>query len=228
MTTLLPGVQYSPAGQNGIVFQTLTVNGLPANSQTFNIEGQDATPSLWRGVGTERSQGGVDAIEAMTVQTSNFAAEFGKAGGAAINYTMKSGTNQYHGTAYDYMVNEALHAGTPDTDYADQPARFAYKNGQHIRNRQRRNDYGATFGGPIVIPKIYDGHDKTFFFFSFEQFREAQQIGTGLATLPTADYRKAISLCPAATASTLPPSPACPARRSPRTGNRQWMSWATR
>jgi len=190
MTTLLPGVQYSPAGQNGIVFQTLTINGLPANSQTFNIEGQDATPSLWRGVGTERSQGGVDAIEAMTVQTSNFAAEFGKAGGAAINYTMKSGTNQYHGTAYDYFVNEFLHAGTPDTDYADQPARFAYKSGQHIRNIQRRNDYGATFGGPIVIPKIYDGHDKTFFFFSFEQFRESQQIGTGLATVPTADYRK--------------------------------------
>ena len=190
MTTLLPGVQYSPAGSPGVIFQTLTINGLPGNSQTFNIEGQDATPSLWRGVGTERSQGSVDAIEAMTVQTSNFAAEFGKAGGAAINYTMKSGTNQYHGSAYDYFVNEFLNAGTPNTDYADQPPNFAYRDGQHIRNRQRRNDYGVTFGGPVVIPKVYDGHDKTFFFFNYEQFRETRLIGTGITTVPTLQYRQ--------------------------------------
>ena len=184
MTQLLPGVDYQPNG-----FGTLVVNGLPANSQTWLIEGQDATPTLWRGVGSDRGQGGVDAIESMTVQTSNFAAEFGKAGGAAINYTMKSGTNGYHGSVYDYFVNEFLHSGTPYTDYANQGSRFAYKAGQHIKNRQRRNDYGFTFGGPIWIPKMYDGHDKSFFFFNFEQFRETQQIATGLATVPTAAYR---------------------------------------
>lgn len=75
MTTLLPGVQYDQAA----TFQTLTVNGLPANSQTWMIEGQDATPTLWRGVTSNRGQGAVDAIESMTVQTSNFAAEYGKA-----------------------------------------------------------------------------------------------------------------------------------------------------
>jgi hypothetical protein len=189
MTTLLPGVNYNTTG-----FQTLTINGLPANSQTWMIEGQDATPTLWRGVTSARGQGGVDAIESMMVQTSNFAAEFGKAGGAAINYTMKSGTNQLHGSVYNYMVNEFLHAGTPDTDWIDQSSaannrRYDYKQGQHIRNRQRRNDYGFTIGGPIVIPKVYDGHNKSFFFFNFEQFREAQKVETTLATVPTVAFR---------------------------------------
>ena len=187
MTQLLPGVDFNAGG-----FDTLVVNGLPANSQTWTIEGQDATPTLWRGVTSDRGQGGVDAIEAMQVQTSNFAAEYGKAGGAAINYTMKSGTNDYHGTAYNYYINEFLHAGLPSTDYAwlasNQPE-VAYKSGQHIRNKQRRNDYGFTLGGPINIPGLYDGHDKAFFFFNFEQFRETQNIGNRLATVPTPDYR---------------------------------------
>lgn len=184
MTTLLPGVNFEPSG-----FDTLVVNGLPANSQTWMIEGQDATPTLWRGVTYDRGQGGVDAIEAMTVQTSNFAAEFGKAGGAAINYTMKSGTNQFHGSVYDYFVNEFLHAGTPNTDYANLDARFAYKSGQHVRNTQRRNDYGFTIGGPILVPKLYDGHDRSFFFFNFEQYREDRLVATSLTTVPTLAYR---------------------------------------
>lgn len=75
MAVILAGVQLNTSG-----FQTFVVNGLPANSQTWTIEGQDATPTLWRGVTSNRGQGGVDAIEAMTVQTSNFSAEFGKAG----------------------------------------------------------------------------------------------------------------------------------------------------
>ena len=53
---------------------------------------------------------------------------------------------------------------------------------------QRRNDYGFTFGGPIRIPKVYDGHDKTFFFFNFEQYRETLNIGTESATVPIAAY----------------------------------------
>jgi hypothetical protein len=189
MAVVLPGVQLNTAG-----FQTFVVNGLAANSQTWTIEGQDATPTLWRGVTSNRGQGGVDAIEAMTMQTSNFSAEFGKAGGAAINFTMKSGTNQFHGSAYDYYVNEFLHAGTPNTDWIDQSnaannRRYDYKSGEHIRNRQRRNDYGFTVGGPISIPKVYDGRDKAFFFFNFEQFRETQKVATTLATMPTLEYR---------------------------------------
>src|SRR5262249_26870596 len=155
-----------------------------ANSQTWTIEGQDATPTLWRGVTADRGQSGVDAIEAVTIQTSNFAAEYGKAGGAAINYTTKSGTNQLHGSGYDYFVNEFLNAGTPNTDWIDQSTaqnnrRYDYRAGQHVRDRQRRTDYGFTLGGPVVIPKVFNGRDKLFFFFNFEQFRETQTLNTG-------------------------------------------------
>jgi hypothetical protein len=99
---------------------------------------------------------------------------------------MKSGTNSLHGSAYDYLVNEAFNAGTPFTDAGTLTPNKA---GQHIRNTQRRNDYGFTLGGPIRIPKVYNGADKSFFFFNFEQYREGQQISNGLTTVPTAAYR---------------------------------------
>jgi hypothetical protein len=188
MATVVPGVNYNPNG-----FQTMVVNGLPANSQTVMIDGQDASPTLWRGVSTDRSQGGVDAIEALTMQTSNFAAEFGKTGGALFNYTMKSGGNSYHGTVYNYFVNEFLNAGTPYTDWTDQnlgTTRYNYKAGQQIRNRQRRNDWGFTFGGPIKIPGVYEGKDKSFFFFNLEQFRETSRTATNTVTVPTLAYRQ--------------------------------------
>jgi hypothetical protein len=176
--TLLPGAQFS--NEN-----TLRVNGMPSSSQAIRIEGQDATNGMWREI-NQNVQSGVDAIQEVSVQTSNFAAEYGQAGGGYFNYTMKSGTNQFHGTAYDYLNNEALNAGLPWTDAG---ATNSLKAGQHIRNVVRRNDYGFTLGGPVKLPKIYNGRDKTFFFFNFEQFREGQVVRNGVATVPTAAYR---------------------------------------
>ena len=171
--TLLPGTQF--ANDN-----TLRVNGMPSSTYSIRVEGQDATNGIHREF-TQVNQAGMDAIQEVSVQVSNYSAEFGQAGGGYFNYTMKSGTNQFHGSAYDYFVNEALNAPTPFTNDGT---------GHHIRNRQRRNDYGFTFGGPLAIPKVYDGHDKTFFFFNFEQFRETQRVSTGLDTVPTLAYRK--------------------------------------
>ena len=68
----------------------------------------------------------------------------------------KSGTNQYHGNAYDYTTNEALNAHQPYTG---------------ARNMVKQHDFGYTVGGPVWIPKIYDGKNKTFFFWSYERFR---------------------------------------------------------
>ncbi|MBV9742644.1 MAG: carboxypeptidase regulatory-like domain-containing protein, partial [Acidobacteriia bacterium] len=179
ISELLPGVTFS--NDNSIV-----VNGLPSNSETIRIEGQDSTGNIWK-VMQQLSQGAsVDAIQEVSVQTSNFAAEYGQVGGGYFNLTMKSGTNTLHGSAYDYLVNEFLNAGLPFTDEVTQdPA----KAGQHIRNAERRNDYGFTVGGPIRIPKVYNGTNRTFFFFNFEQFREARTIANNLQTVPTVAYR---------------------------------------
>src|SRR5215471_16596501 len=177
--TLIPGSAF--ANDN-----TLRVNGMPANTQSIRIEGQDATDGQNRRE-NQVSQASLDAIQEVTVQTSNYAAEYGQAGGGYFNYTMKSGTNQLHGSVYDSFVNEFLNAGTPFTDAGITDSRHT---GQHIRNSQRRNNYGFSVGGPITIPKLYNGHDRTFFFFNFEQFRETQVIADGLATVPTVAYRQ--------------------------------------
>jgi hypothetical protein len=179
VSQLLPGVNFS--NDNSLV-----VNGMPSNSESIRIEGQDSTGNIWK-VMQQLSQGAsVDAIQEVNVQTSNFAAEYGQVGGGYFNFTMKSGTNQLHGSAYDYFVNEALNAGLPFTDEGTQNP---LKAGQHIRNAVRRNDYGFTVGGPIRIPKVYNGENKTFFFFNFEQFRQNSTISNGITAVPTAAYR---------------------------------------
>jgi hypothetical protein len=175
---LLPGARISTDA-------ILRVNGMPSNSQSINIEGQDATNGFFKQQ-NQVNQAGMEAIQEVAIQTSNFAAEYGQAGGGYFNYTMKSGSNQLHGSGYDYFVNEALNAGTPFTDAGTiNPS----KEGQHIRNPVRQNDYGVTLGGPIIIPKIYNGHDRTFFFFSFEQFRQSAFNSNTIAIVPTAAQR---------------------------------------
>ena len=176
---LLPG-----AGQSSDY--SLRINGLPSNSQAVRVEGQDATDGLWRQI-NQINQQSTDAIQEVSVQTSNYAAEYGQAGGGYINYTMKSGTNQFHGSAYDYFDNDFLNAGLPFTQhpcYGGTPGCI-----EHIKNPLRRNDYGFTFGGPVKIPKLYNGKDKTFFFFNFEQFRQTTVTASSLATAPSAAYQ---------------------------------------
>ncbi|MCU1336095.1 MAG: Cna B-type protein [Bryobacterales bacterium] len=166
VTQLIPGATY--VGDN-----VVRVNGTPANTETVRVEGQDSTNYTWLAA-VSQNQPSVDSIQEFAVQTSNFAAEYGKAGGGVFLVTMKSGTNQFHGTAYDYMVNEILNANTALQGTA--------------RPRARRNDYGFTTGGPVWIPKVYDGHNRSFFFFNFEQFRERVGLNTPV-TVPTAAYR---------------------------------------
>jgi len=190
VTQMIPGTYWVA---NSIV----RVNGAPNNTQSFRIEGQDASNGFTPGVPAQL-QPSVDSIQEFAIQTSNFAAEYGQVGGGFFNVTMKSGTNQFHGSAYDYFANEVLNAGTPFTDD---------KKGNLIRPVQRRNDYGFTLSGPVALPRIYNGHDKTFFFFNFEQFRETQQINNAPVTVPTlayrnGDFRQALTsrkLCAAAT-----------------------------
>src|SRR5579875_317283 len=179
VASLIPGVTFS--NDNSLV-----VNGLPSNSETIRTEGQDSTGTIWK-VAQQASQGSVDAIQEVSIQTSNFAAEYGQVGGGYFNYTMKSGTNQFHGSGYDYFVNEALNAGLP---FSDAGTVTPSKEGQHIRNPVRQNDYGFTIGGPIRIPKVYNGTNRTFFFFNFEQFRQSLTTQNSLQTVPTTAYRQ--------------------------------------
>ncbi len=166
VTALVPGGIF--VGDN-----VIRLNGTPSNTQSVRVEGQDSTNYTWVNA-VSQNQPSVDSIEEFQVQTSNYSAEFGKAGGGVFLVTMKSGNNKYHGSAYNYFVNEALNASTPFVN---------------LKPRARRNDYGFTLGGPVDIPKVYDGHDKTFYFFNFEQFKETAVVNNTPITVPTAGYR---------------------------------------
>lgn len=171
---LLPASAYQPDA-------AVRLNGLPANTQSFRVDGQDIQTGILSS-NQSWTQPSMDAIQEVAVQTSNYAPEFGQAGGAVFNVTMRSGTNQYHGSAYDYMKNEALNAGIPNTVKPGHPD-------EHQRPIARQQDYGFTFGGPISIPKLYNGRDRTFLFFNFEQFRES--IGSvAPRTVPVLEYRE--------------------------------------
>src|SRR6202158_5664689 len=174
LRTYLSEIQLVPGASNpasGFILG-VRVNGSPNGTQRTIIDGADATNqinSVQARTGASR-----DSMQETAIQTSNYSAEFGQVGGGLFNITMRSGTNQYHGAGYDYVVNEAFNASTPFTN---------------ARPRTRRNDYGFNLGGPVWIPKIYNGKDKTFFFYNREQYREFYVVNDTAITVPTAAYR---------------------------------------
>jgi hypothetical protein len=107
----------------------------------------------------------VDAIQEFKVQTSAYSAEFGRAAGGVVNLTIKPGTNLFHGTAYDFLRNEKLDA----RNFFDPARKPPFK----------RNDYGFTFGGPVI-------RNKAFFFFSYEKLarRESSTVNNTIPTVP--------------------------------------------
>ena len=166
------------------------INGLGGNNTNaaYRIEGQDSSNRLFNL--TEypgMSQANVDAIQEISYQTSNYAAEFGQGGSMVVNMTMKSGTNQYHGSGFEYFVNEDLNAGYPFSVSGGPGSTFG-GNGGKFRPYYRRHDFGGTLGGPIRIPKIYDGRDKTFFQWSYEEFLY-NQLFSFADTVPTPAFR---------------------------------------
>ncbi len=114
-----------------------------------------------------------DAIQEFTLQTGMYSAEFGFQSGANVNIAIKSGTNRFHGTLYEYFQNSDLNA------------RNFFAAAIPVLHQ---NQYGGTIGGPVRIPKLYNGKDKTFFFFNGESYRNETQ-SLGLLTMPTAAMR---------------------------------------
>ena len=157
----------------------IRVNGMPNNSFKALVDGQDGTnpfnPRL-----NEEHQPSNEAIQAFTLQSSNYAAEFGRAGGGLINFTTKSGTNQWRGSTYDYVRNEAFGAGLPYSNDG---------NGHLVRARDRQQNFGFSLGGPLWVPGLYNGRNRTFFFVNYEMFRKVERRYSGLLDAPTEAFR---------------------------------------
>ncbi len=162
-----PASFWTGAG-NGQV--TASVAGLRESNESFLVNGIESRNARFGSVGLRPS---IDAIQEFKVQTSNFSAESGRSS-AVINTTLKSGTNNLHGTAYEFLRNSALDANDFFLNSANQP----------IPSFQQ-NNFGGSFGGPVRIPRLYNGHDKTFFFLNYEGLRSRRGLSSGTALLPS-------------------------------------------
>ncbi len=171
------------------------------NGGTFESKitgGQNyATEVMLDGAATTRSENGssfdetapsVEALSEFKVITSTLPAEFGRTTGGIESFTTKSGTNAYHGVLYEIFRNEDLDANTWGNNYLLATSSDPAVRAGAQRPLDRQNDYGGALGGPVIVPKLYNGKDKTFFFFSYEQYRQTQG-GTSTSTVPTAAER---------------------------------------
>jgi hypothetical protein len=154
-----------------------SINGGPTFSHEVLIEGMSIGRADIAGDTSEYTPS-VDAISDFTLQTGALSAQYGGGLTAVANFNIKSGTNQLHGTAYDYLLNNALNANGFDNNALGVP-----------KSPFRQNSFGADLGGPILIPKLYNGKNKTFFFFSYEGDRKTNDTIGALRTLPTADFK---------------------------------------
>jgi outer membrane receptor protein involved in Fe transport len=171
---LVPGVR-SSQGMNGLPVDVITtsyisINGQRADQNEFLLDGAPNTspaqdqPVLYPNV---------DAVQEFKVQTNAFSAEYGRAAGGVFNVVTKSGTNDLHFSAYEFLRNNKLNANDWFANGAGQPiAPFRF------------NQFGGTLGAPAILPHVYNGRNRTFFFLSTELVRFTQGE-TYSATVPT-------------------------------------------
>jgi hypothetical protein len=180
VVTQSPNASPTGAGSGG----DFSVNGQRTESNYYMVDGVAGNVSAGTGFGTQNSTQtqatsgsvpagtvlgttqsliSVDALQEFRVLSSTYSAEFGRTPGGQFSLVTRSGTNDFHGTAFDYLRNGVFDA----SDW--------FNNALGVANSPlRQNDFGGTLGGPVRIPHLYDGKDKTFFFVSYEGLRLAQ------------------------------------------------------
>src|SRR5882757_1178068 len=177
LALLAPGVRKSFLGMdpNNSNFRegSFNVNGQRSAFNNFQVDGVDnnAYNTSNQGYSNQAIQLSPDAVAEFKVQTDNFSAEYGRAGGAIINVSLKSGTNQFHGAAWEFLRNTNLNA----VGY------FKPANGKPVF---QQNQFGGVFGGPVI-------KNKTFFFVDYEGLRR-KTATLAFLTVPTADQRNGI------------------------------------
>ena len=150
----------------------IVANGL---NDAWNDQLIDGFDNNERSLGLAGVRPSIDGIEEVKIATSSYSAEYGRAGGAVINIITKAGTNSLHGSAYEYFRNDLF-------DSRD----FFAQVGSIPKPELRLNSFGGSVGGPVRIPKLYNGRNKTFFFADFEQDRLISGLAPYVLTVPTA------------------------------------------
>ena len=163
-----------------------TVDGVSANFGTalgnYAAPGNSGALPASTVLGTTQGLVSIDALQEFRVQSSSYSAEFGRSPGGQFGFVTRSGTNDWYGTAFDYLRNNVFDANDWFNNYFQQP-----------QPALRQNDFGGTLGGPVEIPAVYDGKGKTFFFFSAEALRLLQPQAASVTYVPTVTLRQSSS-----------------------------------
>ena len=180
------GPTQSGFADRGTNLSAFSINGGPSSVNYFLVDGMVAIQSYYPDLNADLA---VDAVQEFKVQSGYMPAEYGLTAGGVINVATKSGTNAYHGTIYEFVRNDAFDARNA---LATSTVPFRY------------NQYGLAFGGPVIIPKLYNGRDKTFIFGNWEQWNYVK-YSQPITTVPTllernGDFSKSLS----ATGGTIP------------------------
>ena len=165
LAQLSAGVTTTPGGTPGSA--QFVANGINLSQNDTRLDGIDDNEEVYGGNQFGSNAAFIpppDAIQEFKLQTGDFSAEFGHSTGSIVNAVIKSGTNQLHGNFWEYIRNTVFNANDYfGNNHADPALR--------IRPAYHQNQFGGTIGGPVYIPKVYDGKDKTFFFFDYQGTR---------------------------------------------------------
>ncbi len=152
---------------------TLSVGGGRMGTTQYKADGVDNSSMYFGRIAQSFS---ADSIQEVQVQQNSFSAEYGRVGGGVVSMTTKSGSNEFHGTVFSFIQNDALNASP-------------YTNTYRFKGKQRLWRGGGVIGGPVYIPKVYKGRDKSFFFASYEPLRQSTST-TWYENTPTAIERE--------------------------------------
>jgi len=173
-----PGVTFSQADSRGLSASgSFSANGARRGQNDYLLDGIDNNAAIADYVNQTQYviMPPPDALQEFTVQTNSYSAEFGHSAGAVLNVSTKSGTDSFHGVAWGFIRNQVLDARNYFATASQKPA-------------YRQNQFGFDINGPVVIPKIYNGRGKTFFFFDYQGTRIAQG-SSKVVTVPTSVQR---------------------------------------
>jgi len=168
------GSMSNPNGQNPFAWGNYQIGGGMANQSMVWLDGSPVNGSYINITALIPTQ---DSLQEFKVATNNLSPEYGRFAGGVVNFVTKSGTNQLHGTLWEYLRNRDLDANDFFSNAAGIP-----------RGAFTQNQFGFNIGGPVFIPKVYDGKHKTFFFVDYEGFR-LRQGASYTETVPTAAER---------------------------------------
>ena len=195
LSRLAPGVvnlgapNHPSLGPATEVLSSLSVNGVRSGNIEFTVDG---TPSMW---GTNAAYAPpADMVAEFKVQTATYDASVGRAPGGNVNVVLRSGTNRFHSTFHFFHNNQHLQS----LDLFQRQQFYNPVTGPPTKEKEKTinplnilNRYGATFSGPVILPKVYDGRNKTFWVYAFEGLtRPGVERGNTFFTVPTAGQRR--------------------------------------